>query len=71
MPYHREMIGEKIRRLRTTKKITQTGLANIIKTSQGHISEIENNYVEPTLHTIHRIARALDIQFDTLIKGTE
>ncbi|MDR0880625.1 MAG: XRE family transcriptional regulator [Clostridioides sp.] len=52
-------IGEKIRRLRIEKKLTQEELANRCELSKGFISQIENNLTSPSIATLIDILEIL------------
>lgn len=45
-------IGEKIRRLRSEKQLTQEELANRCELSKGFISQLENNLTSPSIATL-------------------
>ena len=45
-------IGEKIKRLRTEKQLTQEELANRCELSKGFISQLENNLTSPSIATL-------------------
>ncbi len=62
-------IGTNIKRLRKTRKWSQTDLANIIKTSQSVIHDIEcNNGYNPTILTLVKIASAFNLTPADLLK---
>lgn len=52
-------IGEKIRRLRIEKQLTQEELANRCELSKGFISQIENNLTSPSIATLIDILEIL------------
>ena len=62
-----KVIGERIQKCRTEKKMTQAELAEKIDTNQKHLSRIECGYHRSTLDAIVAIARALDVSVDYLI----
>ena len=62
-----KVIGERIQKCRTEKKMTQAELAEKIDTNKKHLSRIECGYHRSTLDTIVAIARALDVSVDYLI----
>ena len=45
-------IGEKIRRLRIEKQLTQEELANRCELSKGFISQVENDLTSPSIATL-------------------
>ena len=52
-------IGEKIKRLRTEKQLTQEELANRCELSKGFISQLENNLTSPSIATLIDILEIL------------
>lgn len=62
-----KVIGARIQKSRTEKKMTQADLAEKIDTNQKHLSRIEGGYHRSTLDAIVAIARALDVSVDYLI----
>lgn len=52
-------IGEKIRRLRTEKQLTQEELANRCELSKGYISQLENDLTSPSIATLVDILEIL------------
>ena len=54
--------------IRKSKKLNQTELAKLVKTSQHQISRYENLREQPTLEKLVDIAMALDVTLDELIE---
>lgn len=52
-------IGEKIRRLRIEKQLTQEELANRCELSKGFISQVENDLTSPSIATLMDILETL------------
>ena len=52
-------IGEKIKRLRTEKQLTQEELANRCELSKGYISQLENDLTSPSIATLVDILEIL------------
>ncbi len=52
-------IGEKIKRLRTEKQLTQEELANRCELSKGFISQLENDLTSPSIATLIDILEIL------------
>lgn len=52
-------IGEKIRRLRTTKEMTQEELANRCELTKGFISQLERDLTSPSMATLVDIMECL------------
>lgn len=66
-----KIIGLRIQKRRTEKKMTQADLAERIDTNQKHLSRIEGGYHRCTLDIIVAIAKALDVSVDYLIADYE
>ena len=62
-----KIIGLRIQKRRSEKKMTQAELAERIDTNQKHLSRIEGGYHRCTLDLIVAIAKALDVSVDYLI----
>lgn len=54
-------VGEKIKTLRISKKITQYDLALECGFEKASMSRIESGQSNPTLRTLCRISKALDV----------
>jgi len=61
-------LGENLKRIRTKKKLSQGAIARILGVDKGYISNIENGKKNPTLATIEKLANALNISADELLK---
>jgi transcriptional regulator with XRE-family HTH domain len=61
-------LGENLKKVRAKKKLSQGALARLLKVDKGYISNIENGKKNPTLATIQRLADALGVSADELIK---
>ena len=57
-----------MKRIRTKKKMSQGDIARALEVDRGYISNIENGKKNPTLATVARIANALGIPADELLK---
>ena len=66
-----KLIGEKIKNIRSEKKITQEELAEIVGLSVGYISNIETAKKKVSLTTIIKISNALDISLNNLLLGSQ
>ena len=62
-------IGQRIKEIRTGKKLTQESLANITGVNVSHISNIETNKVKVSLTLLVQICNALDITIDYLLEN--
>ena len=61
-------LGDNIKRIRTRKKMSQGDIARALDVDRGYISNIENGKKNPTLATIKKLADALNISADELLK---
>jgi HTH-type transcriptional regulator, competence development regulator len=61
-------IGEQLRNARTRRLLTQDELAAKAGVSQSTIANIERNNAEPQFRTIRKLARALDVEPNELVK---
>lgn len=59
-------LGEKIRKLRKEKGITQEKLAEAIKISRTHMGHIEQGRKTPSLKVLEKLSRALKIPLPEL-----
>ncbi|PIW96846.1 DNA-binding protein [Candidatus Kaiserbacteria bacterium CG_4_8_14_3_um_filter_38_9] len=63
-----EKLGNNLKRIRTEKGITQGDIAKSLGVSRGFVSNLENGKTNPTLATITRVAAALGVTTDELLK---
>lgn len=59
-------IGKNIKKFRTLANLTQTDLARKALISRNYLSLLENNQREPSIATLERISKALDIPTSVL-----
>ncbi len=64
-------IGQKIKKIRKEKNITQRELGERMGVSQQQIAQYENGKLKPKLETICRIADALEISHNTLFNAMD
>ncbi|KAB2387538.1 XRE family transcriptional regulator [Bacillus toyonensis] len=64
-----QIIGTRIKEVRTKNKITQAQLAEKIGSDTKYIGHIEQGRRLPTLLTLKLIADALEITISELLKG--
>ncbi|WP_219419603.1 helix-turn-helix domain-containing protein [Pseudonocardia nigra] len=62
------MVGVRIRELRTGRGMTLTELARTTGLSPGLISQVERGLTDPSLETLRRIARILDVPLFSLFR---
>ena len=63
-----QKLGQNLKRIRTKKDISQGDIARTLKVNKSHISNIENGKSNPTLKTIAKLAKALGVSIEELIK---
>ncbi len=68
MPNEAKKLGENLKRIRTEKGLSQSDIANSLNVSRGFVSNIENGKRNPTLSTITRLANAVGVTSDELLK---
>ena len=61
-------VGVRIRELRTARGMTLTALARDTGLSAGLISQVERGLTDPSLETLRRIARTLDVPLFSLFR---
>jgi transcriptional regulator with XRE-family HTH domain len=62
-----ETFGEKLRRFRKARNLSQAQLGSKAKTNQGHIADLENSrIINPGSDLMSRLARALGISIEEL-----
>jgi transcriptional regulator with XRE-family HTH domain len=61
-------LGKNLKRIRTAKKMSQGAISRKLKVHRAYISGIENGKRSPTLATIQKLAEALGVSADELIK---
>ena len=61
-------LGQNLKLIRTVKKLSQGAIARKLGVHRAYISGIENGKRNPTLATIEKLADALSISPDNLIK---
>lgn len=59
--------GNKLKLLRTKKKMTQSQLAEVLQTSKSNISKYEANSIEPNFETLIKIAHFFDVSANYLL----
>ncbi|OGD69222.1 DNA-binding protein [Candidatus Campbellbacteria bacterium RIFCSPHIGHO2_01_FULL_34_10] len=63
-----EKFGKNLYKIRTGKNISQGDIARSLGVDRGFISNIENGKTNPTLVTISKIAKAVGVSTDELLK---
>lgn len=60
--------GKKLREVRLKKKLSQGDVAKILGVHRTYISGLERGRRNPSLLTVQKIAKALEVSVDELIK---
>lgn len=63
------LIGKNIQRIRKKQQLTLDVLAERSGVSKAMLSQIESQKVNPTVATVWKIARGLEVELDALLKG--
>jgi transcriptional regulator with XRE-family HTH domain len=63
-----EKLGRNLKRIRTSKGISQGDIARSLEVSRGFVSNIENGKTNPTLATIAKLAKAVGASVNELLK---
>lgn len=61
-------LGDNLKRIRLEKDISQSEVAKALGVSRGFVSNLENGKTNPTLTTISRLANAVGVTADKLLK---
>ena len=61
-------LGKNLKRIRTAKGISQGEIGRILGVDKGFVSNIENGKTNPTLATITKLAKAVGVKIEELIK---
>ena len=61
-------LGKNLKRIRTAKGISQGEIGRTLGVDKGFISNIENGKTNPTLATIAKLAKAVGVSPEDLIK---
>jgi transcriptional regulator with XRE-family HTH domain len=65
------LIGERLRKLREDKGMTQGFLAELLNVSRQSIGGYENNNVDPPIDILVKIADVFNVSLDYLLGRTE
>lgn len=61
-------MGEKIRKIRNLKGMSQQALAEVVEISQKQLSRIEMEQVSPTFELLEKICKTLDVSLKSLLE---
>ena len=62
-------VGDRLRSLRSQRRLTQIELAQILDSTQSHVSGLERGSRSLTIHQVVRLATALRTSTDALLLG--
>ena len=63
-----EQLGKNMKRIRAKRGMSQGDIARALEVDRGYISNIENGKKNPTIATIQKLANALGVSADELLK---
>lgn len=55
------LVGERIRQIRQAKKLTQGDIEHRTGLLRCYVSRVENNHTTPSVETMHKFARGLEV----------
>jgi transcriptional regulator with XRE-family HTH domain len=61
-------LGNNLKRIREAKKMSQGDVMRKMGCSRSYVSNIENGKTNPTLETISKLAKVLDVSTTELLK---
>ncbi len=64
----KELLGLKVKEIRKLRKITQEKLAELIDVDSGYISKLEVGQNFPSIGTLEKIAKVLDVELYELFQ---
>ena len=66
-PRHPLTVGERIRKMREAKRLTQAELAQLVGVTVGQASRWERDEAEPKIANLRALKRALETTYEELI----
>lgn len=63
-----EKLGKNIKKIRTRKGMSQGDICRALEMDRGYMSAIENGKKNVTIQQLERLAQALDVSVDKLLK---
>ena len=61
-------LGQNMKRIRIAKQMTQGDICRKLGVDRAYISNVESGNKNPTLSTITKLAKALNVSVDELLK---
>ncbi len=71
MPVMTESFGERLKELREDRMLTQRDLAREAGIALSTVVNLEKQHTEPRFGTIRKLAKALDVEPRSLMKGED
>ena len=71
MPTKTKAFGRALKKIRLRKKLTQEGLSLVAQLARVYISELEYGKKTPSIETVFKISKALNIKCSKLMDLTE
>ena len=68
MPTTMVHIGERLKKQRTRRALTQAELAELAKVTTATVARIERDEIEPRMTTLRKLARALEVDPAELVE---
>ena len=65
------MLGEKIKKYREEKKMTQMEVAEVLEVKPATISKYEAGALEPNIESLKKLAELFEVSVDELLKENE
>jgi len=66
MEHDYSAVGSNVKRIRKSRKITQEALSEMSDISTQYLCRIENGARVPSLETVYKLAKALEVETDML-----
>jgi len=63
-----QKLGDNLKKIRMKKSISQGDIARSLNVARSFVSDIENGKRNPTLATITKLAKAIDVSTSELLK---
>ena len=63
-----QKLGDNLKRIRTDKGISQGDIARALEVDKSFVSNIENGKTNPTLATITKLAKAIEVSVGELME---
>ena len=64
-------LGEKLRKLRKDRKLTQKELAEKLSVNMSHLNRIENSKCQPSIEMLKKFAEFFGVSTDYLLSAVE